>query len=75
MSEPVNAWREAILDHLAVCCMDAPLDEPPYKIIGRIIDWHVAVATDPAVNGGFKLVPDPDAANGDPPGVVDHHPV
>jgi hypothetical protein len=55
--EGVNPWKDAVLDHLAVCCLDAPQDEPPYKIIGRILDWHVAVATDPAVNGGFKLVP------------------
>jgi hypothetical protein len=57
MSENDNPWKEAVLDHLASCCMDAPLDEPPYKIIGRILDWHVAVATDPLVNGGFKLAP------------------
>ena len=54
---PSNQWKDAVLDHLAICCLDAPQDEPPYKIIGRILDWHVAVATDPAVNGGFKLVP------------------
>ena len=52
-----NDWKEAVLDHLAEACMDAPQDEPPYKIIGRLLDWHAAVATDPAVNGGFKLTP------------------
>jgi len=57
MNEPENPWKEAVLDHLAICCMDASLDEAPYHIINRILNWHVAVATDPAVNGGFKLVP------------------
>ncbi|SDQ43420.1 hypothetical protein [Pseudoxanthomonas sp. CF125] len=53
----VDAWRSAVLDHLAIAAMDAPIDEPPYKTIGRVIDWHVAVAVDPAVNGGQVLVP------------------
>ena len=51
-----NEWKRAVLDHLAIAGISASQDEPPYKIIGRIIDWHVAVAIDPAVNGGFELV-------------------
>lgn len=50
-----DAWKGAVLDHLAISCMDAEKGEDPYKIIGRIIDWHVAVALDPTVNGGFEL--------------------
>jgi hypothetical protein len=52
-----NEWRDAVLNQLIIACMDATVDEDPTSIIGRILDWHVAVATDPAVNGGFKLVP------------------
>lgn len=50
-----GVWRNAVLDQLAITSMDAALTEPPHKIIGRIIDWHVAVATDPAMNGGLSL--------------------
>ena len=52
-----NPWKEAVLDELAMACMDAPQDEEPSSIIKRVLDWHVQVATDPAVNGGKVLVP------------------
>lgn len=34
-----------------------PTVESLQEKLAQIIAWHVAVATDPAVNGGFKLVP------------------
>ena len=46
----VNLWREAILDRLAVLCMDAPQDEPPASILRRIIAAEVEIALDPSVS-------------------------
>lgn len=39
-----EAWRCAILNELAGTGMDAQLDEPPYSILQRIINWHVDVS-------------------------------
>lgn len=47
---PVNLWREAVLDRLAVLCLDAPQDEPPESILRRIIEAEVAIALDPRVS-------------------------
>jgi len=46
----VNPWREAVLDRLAVLCMDAPQDEPPASILHRIIAAEVEIALDPSVS-------------------------
>ncbi len=46
----VNLWREAVLDRLAVLCMDAPQDEPPASILRRIIAAEVEIALDPSVS-------------------------
>lgn len=54
--EEATAWKDAVLDELAVCCMDAPIGTPARDVLKQIIHWHIGVATDPAVNGGFKLV-------------------
>lgn len=50
VSEPANPWKEAVLDQLANCCMDAPLDESPRSILRRVIRWHEEVALDPNVS-------------------------
>lgn len=44
-----NDWKEAILEQLVVTCIDAPLDESPESILRRIIDMHIAIERDPAV--------------------------
>lgn len=46
----MSDWKEALLDKLAICCMDAPIGTPPSEILDRVIRWHVQVATDPAVS-------------------------
>jgi hypothetical protein len=51
-------WREAVLDELANCCMDAPPDEPPRSILKRVIQWHIAVALDPAVSAEAQALID-----------------
>lgn len=43
-------WKEAILDELAISCMDFPVGTPPREIIKAVIAWHVQVALDPAVS-------------------------
>ena len=48
--------RELVNAHLGVANADDDVDTARRKL-ATLIDWHVAVATDPAVNGGFKLVP------------------
>lgn len=48
--------RELVDAHLGVANADDDVDTARRKL-ATLIDWHVAVATDPAVNGGFKLVP------------------
>lgn len=32
--------------------------EQATKKLTELIEWHVKIATDPAVNGGYKLVPE-----------------
>lgn len=49
-AQQTNEWREAVLDKLAEHCIDAPIDEPPATILGRIIEVAVQMATDPRIN-------------------------
>ena len=55
-----NIWEEAIEELLIHQCWGTVDD---YKTLGdakyiiqQLIDWEVLVATDPRVNGGYKLV-------------------
>lgn len=54
--------EEMVLTHLGVA---DPLDsyETAKKKLNDLIAWHVAVATDPAVNGGYVLVRQDSAAD------------
>jgi len=56
-----DPWREAVLDRLAVLCMDAPQDEPPASILRRIVAAEVEIALDPRVSDvapdGMVMVP------------------
>ena len=56
-----NPWQEAVDEarvtaHLGIAA-DGVTREQATAQLGELIDWHIAVAMDPAVNGGFKLVP------------------
>lgn len=39
----VNEWREAVLDQLAVHCLDCPVDTPPREILRMIIEAAVTI--------------------------------
>lgn len=61
MIEHKNAWLRALDEalvsaHLGFASVSDDYDTAKRKL-GELIDWHVAVATDPAVNGGWQLVP------------------
>lgn len=54
-----NPWQQAIdhelvSAHLGVAGEATP--EKAKKILSKLIQWHIDVATDPRVNGGYKLV-------------------
>lgn len=56
-----NPWQlavdhELVTAHLGIAA-DGVTREEAAKRLGELIDWHVKVATDPAVNGGFRLMP------------------
>lgn len=57
----MNPWQKAIdqqriLAHIGIAA-DGVSDEEASRQLAELINWHVKVATDPAVNGGFVLVP------------------
>lgn len=57
----LDYWRyavdqELVSAHLGTAPTDATLEGARRKL-KELIEWHVAVATDPKVNGGFELVP------------------
>lgn len=56
-------WKDAVLDKLAVTCMDAPIGTPPAEILDTIIRWHVDVALDPAVSRKAQDLIDQGAAS------------
>ena len=54
-------WVRAIDDGMTSSHIGIADDSDQYEQardkLKRLIAWHIAVATDPAVNGGFALVP------------------
>jgi hypothetical protein len=42
----LNEWRDAVLDALSACCMDAPITESPASILERIIEWNIMLELD-----------------------------
>ena len=54
-------WVRAIDDEMTSAHIGIADDEDKYEQardkLKRLISWHISVATDPAVNGGFALVP------------------
>lgn len=56
-----NVWQEAVdhqrvITHLGIA-NDIATQEEAHKALNEVITWHVNVAIDPAVNGGFSLQP------------------
>ena len=59
--QPHYGWlqavdKEMVCAHLGVANITDTFDEANAKLLA-LINWHVAVATDPAVNGGLSLQP------------------
>lgn len=52
-------WHQAIDSELMATHLGTTetFGNLPEQCLAQITNWHVGVATDPAVNGGFKLVP------------------
>lgn len=48
--------NDLVVAHLGVADASDSFDEARRKLYA-LINWHIAVATDPAVNGGWQLVP------------------
>lgn len=51
-----DEWRDAVLNELAVACLDAPQDEPPRSILQRIIQTNIDIALDPRVSDRARQV-------------------
>lgn len=62
MTMMMTPYEQAIDEELVTALIgvvDLRDDLPTAKRkIRQLIDWHVQVATDPRVNGGYKLVPE-----------------
>ena len=56
-----KGWLYAIDDALVICSLGTaePTDdyETARKKLYELIQWHIDVALDPYLNGGYKLVP------------------
>jgi hypothetical protein len=46
--------EELVAAHLNVASINDSYDVAKYKL-NSLINWHIAVATDPATNGGYSL--------------------
>ena len=55
----INPWQAAIDDELVAAHLGCTNDEVSYEYAKRrlneLIYWHILVATDPKVNGGYEL--------------------
>ena len=49
-AEPVDEWKEAVLDAVAAYSMDFRMDVPPCVIVNQLIGMAVTMAKDPAIN-------------------------
>ena len=56
-----DGWLRALDGAMAVTHLGVADASDSYEVakdkLNRLIGWHTDVATDPAVNGGYKLVP------------------
>jgi hypothetical protein len=53
----LERWKQALDDEAVVTfTLSGQNKDDPRKMLMDIINWHVAVALDPKVNGGYSLV-------------------
>jgi len=61
MIDTTIGWVEAVDQALVCAHLGIANREDSFEVaqekLRQLIDWHVAVALDPAVNGGYVLVP------------------
>lgn len=67
----MNVWqaainREFVLAYLGVAKDDATIEDAT-RALSELIQWHVDVATDPKVNGGYVLRKQDDESSTDEP--------
>ena len=59
-SQP-EGWLRAVDDAMVVTHLGVANEDDSYEVaktkLSNLIGWHIDVATDPAVNGGYRLVP------------------
>lgn len=56
-AEVRNEWRRALENEAVVChILSGENKGDPRKMLNDIINWHINVAVDPKVNGGYTLV-------------------
>lgn len=53
----IESWKDAVDHELTQIQMTTDTFPDPQAALSALIDWHVQVALDPAVNGGYRLVP------------------
>lgn len=62
MTKDLNnlGWIQAIDEALVVSWVGVADAEDSYEVakekLAKLINWHIMVATDPSVNGGYALV-------------------
>ena len=56
-SEPVNEWKEAVLDAVAAYSMDFRMDVPPCVIVNQLLGMAVTMAKDPAIRKEAATAP------------------
>jgi hypothetical protein len=53
--DEAQEWEQAVDDELTQLQMTTDTFPDPRTAIKALLDWHVQVAVDPAVNGGYRL--------------------
>src|SRR5690606_26356922 len=53
----IESWKDAVDHELTKIQMTTDTFPDPQSALSALINWHVQVALDPAVNGGYRLVP------------------
>lgn len=57
-SKMVDDADEALRKELDLVGLDMGAYSSPKEAVAALIDWHVSIAIDPRINGGWRLVPD-----------------
>jgi hypothetical protein len=53
-----ESWKTAVLDAVAVSCLEARSDETPHKILQRLLQWESDIALDPRVSAQASALKD-----------------